>query len=94
MPTQGGSFTNHPGIIDYKGNSYFFYHNAALRGKRLPPSVCVEQFQYNPDGTIPRINMTKEGPPQIGTLNPYVRTEAETIAGAQVSRRKNAVKAE
>jgi len=23
--------------------------------------------------------MTKEGPPQIGTLNPYVRTEAETI---------------
>jgi arabinoxylan arabinofuranohydrolase len=24
MPTQGPSFTNHPGIIDYKGNSYFF----------------------------------------------------------------------
>jgi len=67
MPTQGGSFTNHPGIIDYKGNSYFFYHNAA-GGSGYHRSVCVEQFQYNPDGTIPRINMTKEGPPQIGTL--------------------------
>ncbi|ODM27046.1 carbohydrate-binding protein [Clostridium sp. Bc-iso-3] len=80
MPTQGGSFTNHPGIIDYKGKSYFFYHNAALPGGGgFHRSVCVEQFEYNPDGTIPKINMTKEGPAQIGTLNPYIRNEAETI---------------
>jgi len=80
MPTQGSSFTNHPGVIDYKGNSYFFYHNGALPGGGgYHRSVCVEQFQYNPDGTIPKINMTKEGPAQIGTLNPYVRNEAETI---------------
>jgi len=80
MPTQGSSFTNHPGVIDYKGNSYFFYHNGALPGGGgFHRSVCVEQFQYNPDGTIPKINMTKEGPAQIGTLNPYVRNEAETI---------------
>lgn len=27
MPLQDtGSFTNHCGVIDYKGNSYFFYH--------------------------------------------------------------------
>jgi len=38
--------------------------------------------------------MTKEGPPQIGTLNPYVRPKLKPFAGAQVSRRKNAVKAE
>ena len=31
MPLQDtGSFTNHCGVIDYKGNSYFFYHNDAL----------------------------------------------------------------
>ena len=81
MPTQGGSFTNHEGIIDFSGNSYFFYHNGALPGGGgYDRSVAVEQFVYNSDGTIPTIEMTTAGPAQIGTLNPYVRQEAETIA--------------
>ncbi len=80
MPTQGGSFTNHPGVCDYKENSYFFYHNGALPGGGgFTRSVCVEQFKYNEDGTIPTINMTKVGAPQIGTLNPYDTVQAETI---------------
>ncbi|MCL6591554.1 MAG: carbohydrate-binding protein [Firmicutes bacterium] len=80
MPTQGSSFTNHAGVCDYNGNSYFFYHNGALPGGGgYHRSVCVEKFTYNADGTIPTINMTTTGAPQIGTLNPYVRTEAETI---------------
>ncbi|KAI8624239.1 glycosyl hydrolase family 43 domain-containing protein [Xylariaceae sp. FL1651] len=32
LPPEGKSFTNHPGIIDYKNNSYFFYHKGALQG--------------------------------------------------------------
>ncbi|WP_182904220.1 carbohydrate-binding protein, partial [Microbispora sp. H10830] len=81
MPTQGSSFTNHPGIIDYQGGSYFFYHNGALPGGGgYTRSVAVEKFTYNADGTIPTINMTTTGAPQIGTLNPYTRQEAETIA--------------
>ncbi|AGF55874.1 hypothetical protein B0P06_005875 [Clostridium saccharoperbutylacetonicum] len=80
MPTQGKSFTNHPGVIDYKGNSYFFYHNGALPGgSGFTRSVCVEQFKYNADGTFPTINMTTTGVPAISNLNPYVKTEAETI---------------
>ncbi|HEY9063088.1 MAG TPA: family 43 glycosylhydrolase [Pseudobacteroides sp.] len=80
MPTQGGSFTNHPGVVEYKGNAYFFYHNADLPGGGgFHRSVCVEQFKYNSDGTFPTINMTKNGPAQIGTLDPYEKTEAETI---------------
>jgi len=80
MPTQGSSFTNHPGVIDYKGNSYFFYHNGALPGGGgFTRSVCVEQFEYNADGTIPTINMTTTGAPQIENLSPYSRNEAETI---------------
>ena len=77
----GSSFTNHPGVIDFGGNSYFFYHNGALPGgggyKR---SVCVEKFTYNADGTWPTIKMTTAGPPAIANLNPFVQTEAETIA--------------
>jgi O-glycosyl hydrolase len=80
MPTQGGSFTNHPGVCDYQGNSYFFYHNGALPdGHGFHRSVCVEKFTYNADGTFPTINMTTAGPPQISYLNPFIRTEAETI---------------
>src|SRR5438552_12454872 len=31
MMAQGGnkSFTNHPGVVDFKGHSYFFYHDGA-----------------------------------------------------------------
>ena len=81
MPTQGSSFTNHAGIVDFKGGSYFFYHNGALPGGGgFTRSVAVEKFTYNADGTIPTINMTTTGAPQVGTLDPYVRQEAETIA--------------
>lgn len=81
MPTQGSSFTNHPGIIDFAGGSYFFYHNGALPGGGgFTRSVAVEKFSYNANGTIPTINMTTTGAPQVGTLNPYARQEAETIA--------------
>ncbi|SDF45266.1 Carbohydrate binding module (family 6) [Lentzea fradiae] len=81
MPTQGNSFTNHPGIVDFKGGSYFFYHNGALPGGGgFTRSVAVEKFSYNADGTIPTMNMSTTGPPPADTLNPYVRQEGETIA--------------
>ncbi|HEU4327698.1 MAG TPA: family 43 glycosylhydrolase [Roseiflexaceae bacterium] len=83
MPTQGGSFTNHPAVIDFNGSSYFFYHNGALPGGGgFTRSVAVERFSYNANGTIPTINMTASGPPGVGTLNPYVVTQAETMAWA------------
>lgn len=86
MPTQGlensgDCFTNHPGVVDFMGHSYLFYHNQALPGGTLfHRSVCVEEFTYNEDGTVPEITMTREGPDAIDTLNPYERTEAETFA--------------
>lgn len=82
MPLQDtGSFTNHCGVIDYKGNSYFFYHTGKLPGGGgFGRSVAVEQFTYNADGTFPIINATTEGVSSVGKLNPYTRVEAETIA--------------
>ncbi|WP_437643409.1 glycoside hydrolase family 43 protein [Sorangium sp. So ce362] len=81
MPTEGSSFTNHAGVIDFKGSSYFFYHNGALPGGGgFHRSTAVERFTFNADGTFPTIKMTQAGPPGVGTLNPYVMTEAETIA--------------
>ncbi|KAI0196344.1 carbohydrate binding module [Astrocystis sublimbata] len=84
MPSGGKSFTNHPGIIEYKNNTYFFYHTGALPGgSGYQRSVAVERFVYNSDGTIPTISMSTNGPPQLGTLDPYIRQEAETMAWAQ-----------
>ncbi|WP_435795661.1 family 43 glycosylhydrolase [Micromonospora luteifusca] len=81
MPRQGSSFTNHAGVIDFNGGSYFFYHNGALPGGGgYTRSVAVEKFTYNANGTFPTISMSTTGAPQVGTLNPYVRQEAETIA--------------
>lgn len=76
-----GSFTNHSGIATFKGHNYFFYHTGWLPGGGgFTRSVAVEEFEYNADGTIPEIQATKEGVKPIGTLNPYRRQEAETIA--------------
>ena len=56
------SFTTHPGIIDYKGKTYFFYHNGSLpTGGSYRRSVCVDYMVYNPDGSIQKIIQTKEG---------------------------------
>lgn len=82
-PELRGLGTNHPGIIDYRGNSYLFYHNGALpRAGDKRRSVCVEQFTYNADGTIPEVKYTKDGVKAVASLDPFVRTEAETIAWA------------
>lgn len=81
MASAGASFTNHPAVIDFAGSSYFFYHNGALPGgSGYTRSVAVEKFSYNSDGSIPTLSMTTAGAPMVGTLNPYVRQEAETIA--------------
>jgi hypothetical protein len=77
----GLAFTNHPGVIDYKGHSYFFYHNQALPGGGgFDRSVCVEEFKYNPDGSFPTILPTRTGASPIGHLNPFKTTPAATIA--------------
>ncbi|XXT20890.1 glycoside hydrolase family 43 protein [Sorangium sp. So ce429] len=77
----GRTFTNHAGIVDYKGHSYFFYHNNALPGGGdFKRSVCVEEFTYGADGSIPSLTMTTKGPSAVDTLDPFSQVEAETIA--------------
>jgi MYXO-CTERM domain-containing protein len=88
MKAAGASFTNHTGIIDLNGHSYFFYHDGALqKGGSVPAngdgyhrSVALEEFTYNADGSFPTITATTGGPQPIAHLNPFLQTEAETIA--------------
>ena len=76
-----GSFTNHCGVADYKGHSYFFYHTGKLTGGGgFGRSVAVEEFQYNADGSFPKIMPTNKGVSPIANFNPYRKVEAETMA--------------
>ncbi len=76
-----GSFTNHCGVADYKGHSYFFYHTGKLPGGGgFGRSVAVEEFQYNDDGSFPTIMPTSEGVRPLEPFSPFRRVEAETMA--------------
>ena len=54
--------TIHASIINFKGDSYFFYHNGALpTGGNHRRSVCLDYLYYNPDGTIKKVIQTANG---------------------------------
>lgn len=59
----GNSNTNHQAIVDYKGKSYFIYHNGGIQtdGGSYSRSVCIDKLEYNMDGTIKPVIMTSKG---------------------------------
>jgi xylan 1,4-beta-xylosidase len=75
------SYTIHPGIVEYHGQWYFFYHNATLtlngeKGALGRRCVCAEYMYYNPDGTIQPIKQTLEGI----TVGPKTNPASETAS--------------
>jgi arabinoxylan arabinofuranohydrolase len=86
MDPDGRSSGNHPGVIDYKENSYVFGFNYAILKQTMSKhyerrSICVAKMTYNIDGSIEKLPWwTETETPQIGTLNPFIQNEAETMA--------------
>lgn len=80
---------NHPGIIEFKGKSYCFGHSYDLLKQSTSKfyerrSVDMDEMVYHPDGTIQNCSYwSVEGPAQVGTLNPFKRVEAETMAWSE-----------
>ncbi len=66
------SYTVHPGIVEFQGRWYLFYHTADLelngeKGGLGRRSVAVEHLEYNADGTMKPVEQTAAGvsrPPQ------------------------------
>lgn len=66
MGAAPNSFTIHPGIVEFKGKWYLFYHVGTLSvgdqtgaiGRR---AVAVEEMHFNPDGTIRHVEQTDRG---------------------------------
>lgn len=82
------SFTNHCGIVNFRGHEYFFYHTGwasvgSVKGGGFNRSMAVEEFKFNADGTIPEIKPTKTGVKAIATMDPFLRQQAETMNKGQ-----------
>ena len=71
-------WTNHHSFVEFKDNWYAFYHTSDLSGgvdnKR---SICVDKLNYNADGTMQVINITRSG---LGT-SAYSRIKAMLFSG-------------
>lgn len=76
------SFTIHGGSIEFKGRNFMFYHNGkGANGSGFRRSTAIEEFDYTDEGKIPFIPFTNAGVVKpAGTLDPYKRVEAETMA--------------
>lgn len=63
----GNSNTNHQGIVKFKNQWYFVYHNGGINfdGGSYSRSVCIDKLHHNSDGSLKRIIMTSEGVPAI-----------------------------
>lgn len=54
--------TNHMAVFDFKGQTYFVYHDGSLpHGSGYRRVACVEPFEINDDGTIDYIPKTATG---------------------------------
>lgn len=76
------SFTIHPGVIDFKGQGYLFYHNATLtlngkKGATGRRSVCLDYLYYNPDGTLQPVTQTVEGVDVPPNPNPNAQPKTD-----------------
>jgi arabinoxylan arabinofuranohydrolase len=75
---------NHASEFEFKGRWYHVYHNRIVAKEAGIPTgfrrnIALETLDYNPDGSIKKVEYTTDGVPQVGHLNPYVRVEGETF---------------
>ncbi|WP_245805784.1 family 43 glycosylhydrolase [Bacillus alkalicellulosilyticus] len=75
---------NHHEFFEFKGQWYVAYHAQTVakelnvvQGYRSPHLNKIEYFN---NGNMKEVKLDMEGVPPVATLNPYERTEAETIA--------------
>lgn len=54
------NWNNHGSIAEYNGQWYVFYHRST-HGCGVLRKTCVEPITFNPDGTIPEVQMTSQG---------------------------------
>ena len=64
--TSTGSGTTHGSVVQYNGQWYQFYHNAAISGNGGLRSICVDVLNFDSNGNILTVAQTTNGPPTNG----------------------------
>lgn len=71
--------TNHMAVFDFKGETYFVYHDGSLpHGSGFRRVACVEKFEINSDGSIDPIKKTAVG--LTGTISKIKDSEGSYVA--------------
>ncbi|MBO5488186.1 MAG: Ig-like domain-containing protein, partial [Eubacterium sp.] len=62
MPPAATSNTNHMSVFDFKGKTYFVYHNGSLPGgSGFRRNACITELKFEEDGSIATIPETAIG---------------------------------
>ena len=62
MPPAATSNTNHASVFDFKGKTYFVYHNGSLPGgSGFRRNACITELKFNADGSVKAIPETAVG---------------------------------
>jgi arabinoxylan arabinofuranohydrolase len=81
-----GGGNNHHCLFSFRDQWYITYHTLLVwkgvqdKNGQYYRSTSIDKLEYNSDGGIITITGTREGIPQLKTLDPYSKVEAETIA--------------
>lgn len=79
MPPSASSNTNHMAVFDFKGKSYFVYHNGMLPGgSGFRRNACVAEMKFDKDGNIQPIPETATG--LSGTTTKIYCNSGKTIS--------------
>jgi len=75
---------NHASEFEFMGQWYHAYHNRSVAKQAgidatYKRNLALEVLNFKSDDTIEQVTYTTDGVPQVGSLNPYVRVEAETM---------------
>lgn len=75
---------HHAAQFEFKGHWYHVYHNRIVAKEAAIPTafrrnLAIEEFDYEPDGSIIKVKFTPNGVKQLGTLDPFTKVEAETF---------------
>lgn len=76
---------NHHSTFQFGGSWYHAYHNRIVATQAGIPTTYrrnlgLERLEYDADGGIQPVVYTTSGVPQLASLDPYVRVEAETTS--------------
>jgi len=78
------SNNNHASEFEFMGQWYHAYHNRVVAKQAgidatYKRNLAVEVLNFKSDDTVQEVTYTTDGVPQVGSLDPYQRVEAETM---------------